>query len=178
MKYVFILFCTAFSNLAFSQSDSISGNSFASDLAKSNSSLHYSYDEEKQTHNYSGNWDFDGDGETDELYFIGTGGAHLYFYISIVLSSNSKVQDFTFLELDFPALGNIEELQNASFYPPHFLPQFVVYDFDTDGLDEVFLNVDSSLFEVSEQWKENQINSKYILLDYNGTTLKPQNFMD
>jgi hypothetical protein len=41
-------------------------------------SLHYSYSLANQTHNYSGNWDFDGDGNTDELYFIGTGGAHLY----------------------------------------------------------------------------------------------------
>jgi hypothetical protein len=56
-------------------------NSFRNDYLKSNPNLKYNYDSATQIHNYSHNWDFDKDGVKDELYFVGTNGAHLYYFL-------------------------------------------------------------------------------------------------
>jgi len=67
--------------IAFSQQKNQLSNSFESQYRKSNPTLKYSYDNISQIHNYSNNWDFDNDGVKDEIYFIGTGGAHLFFFL-------------------------------------------------------------------------------------------------
>lgn len=67
-------------------------------LRKSNPTLTYSYDNISQIHNYSNNWDFDKDGIKDELYFVGTGGAHLYYFLKVVLSTDKKSREFNFIE--------------------------------------------------------------------------------
>ena len=75
-------------------------NSF-SELYK-NTNIHYSYDEESQTHDYSGNWDFDGDGIADKLLFVGNGGVHLQFCPTFYLSGNDSVFSFPALPTDMP----------------------------------------------------------------------------
>ena len=67
-----------------------------------NTDIHYSYDEASQTHDYSGNWDFDGDGIADKLLFVGNGGAHLQFWPTFYLSSNDSVFSFPALSADMP----------------------------------------------------------------------------
>ena len=84
------------------QQDDTPSNSFEAHYAAAGITLHYSYDNDRVMHNYSGNWDLDRDGIPDEIYFIGTGGAHLYYYLRVVLSSNRKVRDFKYLESDRP----------------------------------------------------------------------------
>lgn len=84
------------------QSDVLPSNSFAGYYTTTGLDLQYNYDEESIVHNYSGNWDLDEDGIRDEIYFIGTGGAHLYYYLRVVLSSDKKVRDFKYLESDAP----------------------------------------------------------------------------
>jgi hypothetical protein len=145
-------------------------------------SIHYSYTVAIQTHNYSGNWDFDGDGNTDELYFIGTGGAHLYFYLRIVLSSDKKVRNFPFLELDLPCLGRITELKNAKFYPPPLLPQFVVDKFYTNGLgnntnDKIYLHLDDS-HTIPTEWRKKGVTTRYLLLWYDKGEMTIKNFIE
>lgn len=66
--------------------------------------LQHHYDSLKQVHDYSNNWDFDGDSIADQLFFIGTGGAHLYFYPRIILSSDHIIIEFRRIETDFPVL--------------------------------------------------------------------------
>lgn len=79
-------------------------NSFEDYYRKSFPNLKYNYDDISQTHNYSGNWDFDSDGIKDEMYFIGSGGAHLYYYLKMVLSNDKTPREFKFAETDFPVL--------------------------------------------------------------------------
>jgi hypothetical protein len=55
------------------------GNTYADALRAKYPELIYSYIDSVQTHDYSGNWDLDGDGEKDGVYFIGNGGVHLFF---------------------------------------------------------------------------------------------------
>ena len=133
-------------------------------------SIHYSYIDSTQTHNYSDNWDFDGDGKTDSLYFIGTGGAHLYFYLQIILSSDKKIRNFPFIELDFPVAGKIKDLKAANFYPPPTMPQFVVDKFysasDPYNLnDKIYIHLDQ-YSAIAIEWKKRKINSTYLLLQY------------
>lgn len=56
--------------------DEMPSNSFENRFK--NTAINYTYFEESQTHDYSGNWDFDRDGKFDTLQFIGDNGAHLY----------------------------------------------------------------------------------------------------
>lgn len=166
----------------YAQSDTIPGNSCQPYFDIKKTSIHYSYSTTNQTHDYSGNWDFDGDGKTDELYFIGTGGAHLYFYLRIVLSSDKKVRDFSFLNLDMPCLGSIDELKNANFYPSPSLPQFVVDYFPTGGLgddanDKIYLHLDN-YSAISKKWKKRGITSKYLLLKYEKGEMIIKNFIE
>ncbi|HYE56747.1 MAG TPA: hypothetical protein VD996_17995 [Chitinophagaceae bacterium] len=162
---------------AFSQADSAIINRTTTNSCKpwfdsKQISVHnYSYIDSIQTHNYSGNWDFDGDLKADSLYFIGTGGAHLYFYLRIILSSDKKVRNFPFISLDFPCLGTVSDLKNAGFYPPPDHPRFVVDVFRSDGdpcnsCHKIYIHLDRYSFANHTAWKKRKINSSYLLLMY------------
>ena len=88
-------------------------NSFEKNYFTTNPTLIYTYDEIFQVHNYSHNWDFDNDGLKDELYFVGTGGAHIYYFLRIVLSSDKKVRDLNFIQSDFPLLTATDTLNSV-----------------------------------------------------------------
>ena len=107
-------------------------NSF-SELYK-NTNIHYSYDEESQTHDYSGNWDFDGDGIADKLLFVGNGGVHLQFCPTFYLSGNDSVFSFPALPTDMPI------------YEPSYPPKlgFSIVDYhqgDDSDIPHIVLNV-------------------------------------
>ena len=87
-------------------------NSFENNYRTANPTLIYSYDEISEIHNYSHNWDFDNDGIKDELYFVGTGGAHIYYFLRIVLSSDKKVRDINFIQSDIPFLNSTDTLNS------------------------------------------------------------------
>lgn len=145
-------------------------NSYKSWFDSKKISIKYSYIDSTQTHNYSGNWDFDGDYKSDSLYFIGKGGAHLYYYLRIKLSSDTKVRNFLFIELDMPLLGSVNDLKNSNFYPPPVLPQFVVDKFpsasDPSGFnDKIYVHIDKYSLPSAER-KKRKINSTYLLLEY------------
>ncbi|UPQ79339.1 hypothetical protein M0M57_00525 [Flavobacterium azooxidireducens] len=113
MKIIITIILTTLTLTVFSQqTDSlyIPSNSFDKEYHKSNPTLTYSYDNNSQTHNYSNNWDFDKDGIKDELYFVGTSGAHLYYYLKVILSSDKKTREFNFVQLDFPILTATDTL--------------------------------------------------------------------
>ena len=99
-----------------------------------NTDIHYSYDEASQTHDYSGNWDFDGDGIADKLLFVGNGGAHLQFWPTFYLSSNDSVFSFPSLPTDMPI------------YEPSYPPKlgFSTVDYhqgDGSDIPHIVLNV-------------------------------------
>ncbi len=168
---------------AYAQSDTVPiSNSCQSYFDSKKVSIHYSYSASNLTHDYSNNWDFDADGKTDELYFIGTGGAHLYFYLRIVLSSDKKVRNFPFLELDMPCLGDITQLRDAKFYPPPVYPQFVVDNFQTGGLgdnanDKIYLHLDS-YSTIPAEWKKRGVTSHYLLLQFDKDEMIIKNFIN
>jgi hypothetical protein len=54
------------------------------------------------SYDYTNKWDLDGDGKMDAVYFIGNGGAHTYFFLRVVLSTDNKTRNFPFIQLDMP----------------------------------------------------------------------------
>ena len=137
MKIILVLIAASlFPKIIFSQNDLVS-NSF--EYAFVNSPINYRYVEENQTHDYSGNWDFDGDDVKDSIMFVGIGGTHLYFYLRIYLSSEKKMHDFNFLVTDYPLLEPIDSLFKHD--EQAIFPLFVVYDFNKDGLMDIYMNI-------------------------------------
>lgn len=170
-----IVFCNAQSDTL---SDDFPSNSFEVTFKNRKTNIEYKYIDSTQTHDYSGNWDFDLDGKTDALYFIGNGGAHLYFNLQIILSSNGKTQNFPFLLLDIPLVEEIDYLKEQKFYPPPIFPQFVVDDFDADIQDEIFINVYKSTLDIiKDDLKAYDVTSRYILIDFKDGQIELSNFM-
>lgn len=113
MNILITIILTTLTLTVFSQqadSPNSPSNSFENDYHKSNPTLSYSYDNISQTHNYSNNWDFDKDGIKDELYFVGTGGAHLYYFLKVVLSKDKISREFNFIKSDVPFLTATDTL--------------------------------------------------------------------
>jgi hypothetical protein len=130
-----ILSLLAISN-AWTQSDT-SSNSLGKVYKTSNPTVKYQYLQEKQIHDYSNNWDFDKDGKLDQIYFVGTGGAHLYYYLRIILSSDDIVRDFPFIQTDFPILPRDEELTKIAYKPDGAQTYFAVFE---DNNNPAFLS--------------------------------------
>ncbi len=149
------IFCLFFTGVSLAQ------YSFEESYKVSNPGLVYSYDEAGQIHNYSGNWDLDNDGEKDGLYFVGTGGAHLYFYLQVVLSSDKIVRNYDWILCDMPILRAVEELKDDM----DLFPQFVVSDFDNNGVPDIYVNFDET-FSSPKNLKKKGITSGEVLLKY------------
>lgn len=170
---LFICMSTVFTGYA--QSDSIS-NSFSSTYKRTYPELHYSYDQAKQIHNYSDNWDFDQDGKTDQLFFVGTGGAHVYYYLRIILSSDGVVRNYKFLENDMPVLADYELLKPKGGNPLQYV-QFSVSDFNGDGNKDIFLHIDheTQMAHIKQLIKAG-INADAVLLTYQNGAFRIQNY--
>src|SRR5688572_26469398 len=132
-------------NVNAQQIDSIA-NSFEDSYRKSNPKLVYSYDNISKIHNYSNNWDFDKDGIKDEVYFIGTGGAHLYYFLKVVLSSDEKSREFKFVESDFPILTATDTL-NFDKIPVGF----VVAELGNNLTPSIIVRLDESSYQVNKK---------------------------
>jgi len=169
MKILLTTLLTTSTLSVFSQKSAslkIPSNSFEEYYLKSNPTLTYSYDSISQTHNYSNNWDFDKDGTKDELYFVGTGGAHLYFYLKVVLSIDSKPREFNFVESDFPELTAIDTL-NFNKAPVGF----VVTDLGKNKIPAIIVRLDDQIFYTNKQLKNRKIKTPNIVISFeNGKT--------
>ena len=162
---ILILLFTATIN-ASSQSDTPS-NSFEEHYKKTNPTSNYKYDNKEQIHDYSNNWDFDKDGKPDNVYFVGTGGAHLYYFLRIVLSSDNVVRDFSFIQSDFPALPTDDELKEANFKPESNHTQFAVFDYNKDNNADIFVKLDKASFEVDKKiLKKKGINTNLVIISF------------
>lgn len=121
------------------------------------------------SYNYSGKWDFDGDGKKDSLYFIGNGGVHTYFFPRLVLSSDNKKRDFQYLEIDMPYfVENKDALKNNN---GENVPQLVVYDFDMDGISEIYLNIYQPYYKTPKTLHRLGLKGPKILFDYSKNKL-------
>ncbi len=108
-------------------------------------------------YNYSGQWDIDGDGVKDSILFVGNGGAHAYYHLRTVLSSNDEQYDFPFLSIDMPYL-----VEGTLADPPTF--GFEVRDFNHDGAKDIRIVLDSYSLGVSEEWKSRDVKTKDIVV--------------
>ncbi|GAA0188734.1 hypothetical protein GCM10009122_47920 [Fulvivirga kasyanovii] len=163
-------------NPAAGQSDSSlskNSNSYKDRYNQKDININYSYNVSTQTHNYSNNWDFDGDKKTDSLFFIGNDGAHLYFHLKIILSSNHKTYNFPSLNSDMPFTDTIDEFYTSE--SPLF-PSFIAHDFDSDGRDELYFKNDKDFSPLSPEWINRGITSSYLLLDFINGELALTNF--
>lgn len=152
-------------------------NSFEQIYQQTNPTLNYMYDQDKQIHNYSNNWDLDNDGVNDEVFFVGTGGAHLYYFLRIVLSSDKIVRDFSFLESDFPVLSAAEALTKMDFNPEKHQIQFAVFEFDKDNMDAIFIRLDDSSFRAGQKTlKRKGVKTNHIVLTFKNGKPKFRDF--
>jgi hypothetical protein len=176
MKSLFTLLFLFLGKMAWSQVDSFS-NSFAAGYSKDHPDLNYVYHVANQTHDYSGNWDFDRDGKKDEVLFVGTGGAHLYFYLRIILSSDKVVRNYTHLNLDFPMLPTDKKLKEPGFDPMelNFTNQFIVFDANHDGQNDILVFLDK--LSLGCEWlKKQRLSSPGILITFKGTDIALRNY--
>lgn len=158
--------------VAWSQSH-IPSNSFEASYKKTNPTINYKYDSLRQIHDYSNNWDFDKDGKPDQVYFVGTGGAHLYYFLRVILSTDNLVRDFSFLQSDFPVLPPDDELSKADFKPINGLTQFAVFDYDKDIGKDIFIKLDNSSFDLEKKvLNKKGIKTTLVIITFrNGKTI-------
>jgi hypothetical protein len=175
MKKHFLTFALTGLTLSkiFAQEDSVVTNSYEGYLKKDYPTLSYHYDSAYQTHSYSGNWDFDGDKIPDSLFFIGNGGAHLFYQLKVVLSSGRPLKDFPALFMDLPYLGKAADITVGE---DSLLPQFVIHDFDSDGIVEIYINFDPESSSIQKKWKKEGVTSRQILIHLKNNNLVIKNF--
>jgi hypothetical protein len=153
----------------FSQQDDSVGivsGTFEMGYKKSNPTLRYRYDSVSQTHDYSDNWDFDKDGINDELYFIGTGGAHLYYYLKVVLSTDHKPRQFDFIQTDFPLLVATDTLDFKK-----RSSGFLVAESGESFIPTINVCLDEQTVLNNKELKKRRLKSKHIMLRFeNGKT--------
>ena len=111
-------------------------------------------------------FDIDGDGIKDHIYFDFSGGTHCCYKINIVLSSDKKERKFPF-EMDGGYVWGVDNSQPE---------QFNIQDIDGDGLPEILMkiqtynNVSNSM---PAKWlTEYGIKSNYIVIEYSNKQLK------
>ena len=162
MRFFIAVLLSVLTMYVFSQqTDSIS-NSFENNYHKSNPTLAYSYDNISQIHNYSNNWDFDNDGIKDDLYFVGTGGAHLYYFLKVILSSDNQPQEFNFIESDYPILTATDMLNF------HKTPiGFVVANLDKSLNPSIIVRLDESSYYINKKlFAKKGIKTKNIVVSF------------
>lgn len=180
MKGIFHISCTTvlllFTSSLLAQSDSIS-NSFDDTYKKNNPTLNYSYDPITQIHDYSGNWDLDKDGIKDRVSFVGTGGAHLYYFLRVVLSSDNKLRNFPYLISDLPVLPPTKETSNTGYNPIKSQSRLVVGDFQKNGLEQIYIRLDNASILANQKiLKQKGINTRHIILSFKNGKLIPCDF--
>ncbi|WP_131248810.1 hypothetical protein [Aquimarina atlantica] len=114
------------------------------------------------TYQYSDLWDLDNDKKKDSIIFISNGGAHAFYHLEIWLSSSNTKTKFQKLYTDFPYPECIKSVDEIETYLPHL----VIRDFDSDGIDELFLNVNHNLAPTLDELKEMGLSTKQVLIDY------------
>jgi len=146
----------------------IPSNSFENEYRISTQTLKYSYDEISQIHNYSNNWDLDTDGIKDQIYFVGTGGAHIYYFLRVILSSNKKVRDINFIQTDFPFLNGLDSLNSEKTNAG-----FAVLNIEKELTPSIIVRLDESTFDAfkKEFMKEN-IKTRNSLISFNKGKMK------
>jgi hypothetical protein len=162
----FILFST---EIAFAQTDSV--GIINAEYSK------YIYNPQTNSpnlsYNYSNKWDFEGDKRKDSLFFIGNGGAHSYFYLRIILSSDGLPRDFSSIQIDMPYFPSIETLKKMG---PNPAVRFIVNDFNNDGTQDIYLNFNNPFGSISKAWKNKGIKTKSVIMSFAGNKISVKDY--
>src|SRR5690606_38159535 len=102
----------------------------------------------------------DQDGAADKLFFVGTGGAHLFYFLRIETSSNGKQKDFRFIESDFPVLP-ADSIMKSPGHRPNDQTFFTVFDNDVNKKPTIFVRLDQQTFQSNRR----QLRKKGIKTD-------------
>jgi hypothetical protein len=119
------------------------------------------------SYNYSNKWDFDNDGKNDSLVFIGNGGAHVYFYLRLKLTSETITREYPTVQLDMPYFKLQEEpgvIKNPA-------TQLIIGDFDKNRTTDIYLNFDNSFSRVPKTWKKAGISDKSVVISWKSNYL-------
>ena len=163
-----------FSIALIAQSDHLT-NSYKSTYHAKYPALKYYYDATTETHDYSGNWDFDGDKISDSLSFVGNGGAHLYFHLRLKISSELKTRNFEYLVSDFPVLDSIDHFRKV-YGKTSIFPVFVAHDFNNDGRMDIYFNTDINFAPIPKHLKRKGVTSRNLLISYEKKGIVIRNF--
>ncbi|MFK7783980.1 MAG: hypothetical protein AB8B56_02630 [Crocinitomicaceae bacterium] len=126
--------------------------------------IKYSHIQKTNTHDYSENWDFDGDGKKDSIRFESDGGAHLQFFLVISLSSESHPQYFDWIFTDDPLLQPLDSLPETS--AEYTSTNFVVSDFNGDERNDIYINVGNYGESLPDNFEKLGLNDSKIVLFY------------
>ncbi|MBL7765456.1 MAG: hypothetical protein JNJ58_05150 [Chitinophagaceae bacterium] len=150
-------------------------NSFENIYRHSNPTLVYSYDSLSQMHNYSKNWDFDQDGINDELYFVGTGGSHLYYFLKVVLSTDNKAREYQWIQSDLPIFITPDTLN-----PEMPIGSFSVMPLSKPLTPTIMLQLDELTFDLNKkEWTKLNITTPYVSIRFeNGKAIYSNPAMD
>ena len=144
-------------------------NSFEENYKIKKPNLIYLFNIKNQIHDYSNNWDIDGDEIKDNIYFVGNGGAHLFYHLQVILSSTQKKYVFSNLEIDFPFFFEMDDLCNND--SSKYEIQFSVGNFDLDIQNEIYLNLKNDNMDLLKD-----LESAQIIIDYLNKDLIIKNF--
>lgn len=170
--YTILLFSFAPPAIAQAENElKIPSNSFEDFYRKVEPSLKYIYDSTAQTHNYSDNWDFDGDGIKDELYFVGTQGVHSYYYLKIVLSSDHKARALDFVLSDYPVLT-----ANDTSHFNELPVGFVVAKWGSNTTPTMIVRLDEQTFSGNKEFIKRNIRSKNVMIHFKKGRIKYSQF--
>lgn len=126
------------------------------------------------SYDYSGEWDFDGDHINDTLLFIGNGGAHVYFYPKIILSSNKRTWSFPSVLLDMPYIsGTMEMIKKGRTQPA---VQLFFGDFNSDSVADIYLNFDNPFGSIPKAWKLSGITQRRVIMSFNRGDISVSNY--
>ena len=154
-------------------------NSFEPFYRQKVPTIHYQYDTAKQIHNYSNNWDFDKDGVADQVYFVGTGGAHLYYYLRVILSSYNAKRDFPFIESDFPILPPDYNLNKVDYKPISDQTYFAVFKDEQEDNLVIFIKLDKATFSVAQKiLKKKGVDTNLVTISFQKGKPIFKNFID
>jgi hypothetical protein len=169
MKKAIILLLVLVKTLFVVSQPSNISNSFEEMYKTTHPAIHYVYDETAHIHNYSHNWDFDNDGIHDEVYFVGTGGAHAYYFLRVILSSDRVVRNFPYLISDFPILPSGETVTQFNCNPQK--TYFAV--FSIDNSNAVFIRLDTISFALNKKILKRQgVKTNAVVVTFtNNTTM-------
>lgn len=156
-----IILLTSITNIFSQDADTLS-NSLNESIKESYPTLSYTYFDSSQTHDYSNNWDLDGDGINDEVYFVGTGGAHVYYFLKVVLSTDQESREFSFVESDFPLLTGTDTI-NLDQTPIGF----VVAELGKSKTPSIIVRLDNQSYHASKEiLHEKNVTTKNIVISF------------